>query len=621
MNALFRFYLSLFLFWILFFCCQQTIFLLLNINGITAHFSEIAFSFYKGLRINLATTFYLLSLPILLSVLNLFIDKTVLWNKIIKIQNYLFIVICSFFGLLDAGIFKVWGTKVNAKAISYLAYPEEVVPAMFAMENVGLLVVLAIVIVLSIWLFNKIYFSLQPVQANWKIKILLPIVLTFVTIVSARGGLQKVPLNRNQVFFSEHSILNYASLNSFWNIADLLFNPIPPQQNPYKFFELERANELLSEMHHSTSDSSERILNVVKPNIVIIMLESWGADVISCLGGEKDVTPKFCELAKEGILFNNFFATGDRTEQGMLAILSGYPAQPISSIIKEFGKFDKLPNLYKVMKNNSYYTSYYCGGRLQFDNLEAYLRAAGVDKMVGEDDFKINKRTIWGAYDEETFTLHIDELQKTPQPFFSVLSTMTTHEWFEADIPQLFKSDAEKVNDGYRNTMHYADSCLFDYINKLKKTELYNNTLFVIVADHGCKFPKLRNIYEVERHRIPMLLIGGAIKNEWRGSVLNTIGSQTDIAETILSQVNISNDYFGRSKNLFAAQKPHFAYYAFDNGFGIINPKSEIVYDHNQQKIIYANSTDSLQNNKWLNYGKAYLQTNFQDNIDYATKK
>jgi hypothetical protein len=103
--------------------------------------------------------------------------------------------------------------------------------------------------------------------------------------------------------------------------------------------------------------------------------------------------------------------------------------------------------------------------------------------------------------------------------------------------------------------------------------------------------------------------------------VLNTIGSQTDIAETILSQVNISNDYFGRSKNLFAAQKPHFAYYAFDNGFGIINPKSEIVYDHNQQKIIYANSTDSLQNNKWLNYGKAYLQTNFQDNIDYATKK
>lgn len=621
MNSLFRFYFSLFLFWILFFCCQQTIFLLVNVNGMQASWYEIVFSYYKGFRINLATTFYILSLPFLVSIVNLFFDYTVLWNKIIKIQSYIFIGLCSFFCTLDAGIYKVWGTKVNAKAISYLAYPDEVIPAMFAMENLGLLFILLVLVLVSIWLFNKLYFPLIGVKLSWKTKIVLPFVLIFTTIVSARGGLQKVPLNRNQVFFSEHSILNYASLNSFWNISDLLFNPIPPQQNPYKFFDVEVANNLLTEMHYASTDSTESILTTAKPNVVIIMLESWGADVISCLGGEERITPKFCELVKEGILFNNFYATGDRTEQGMLAILSGYPAQPVSSIIKEFGKFDKLPNLYKVMKSNNYYTSYYCGGRLQFDNLEAYLRAAGVDKMVGEDDFKINKRTLWGAYDEETFALHINELKQTPQPFFSVLSTMTTHEWFEAEIPQIFHSDAEKVNDGYRNTMHYADSCLYSYIQELKKTEFYNSTLFVIVADHACKFPKLRNIYEIERHKIPMLLIGGAIKNEFKGKIINTVGSQTDIAETILSQVNITNTYFSRSKNLFAAHKPHFAYYAFDNGFGIINSSSQLVYDHNQQKIIYANSTDSILNNKWLNYGKAYLQTNFQDNIDFATKK
>lgn len=621
MNSLIKFYISLFLFWILFFISQQTIFILLNFSAVQANFNDIIFSFYKGLRINNATSFYLLSLPILISIVNLFVSKPELFNKIIKIQTYIFIVICCFIGALDAGIFKVWGTKVNAKALSYMAYPDEVLPAMFAVENLGLLALLVILVLCFIWIFKKIYSPLNKIDTNWKVKILLPILLMATTVISARGGLQKVPLNRNQVFFSEHSVLNYASLNSFWNFADLFFNPIPPQENPYTFFDSSKANGLLTEMHQSKADTFEKVFTSSKPNIVIIMLESWGADVISCLNGEPNVAPKFCELAKEGVLFDKCFATGDRTEQGMLAILSGYPAQPVSSIIKEFGKFDKLPNLYKVMNEQNYHTSYYSGGRLQFDNIEAYLRAAGVKKMVGEDDFKINKRTNWGAYDEETFALHMDELKKAPQPFFSVLSTMTTHEWFEANIPQIFNSDADKVNDGYRNTMHYADSCLFAYINSLKKEPFYNNTIFILVADHACKFPKSRDIHEVERHRIPMLMVGGALKPEYKGKTISRVASHTDIAATILAQLAIPNQHFARSKNLFAPQVPHFAYYAFDNGFGIVTNETELVYDHNQQKIIHTNSTDSTLNHKWLEYGKAYLQTNFQDNVNYATVK
>ncbi|MBJ7429363.1 MAG: hypothetical protein JHD28_10470 [Bacteroidia bacterium] len=103
---------------------------------------------------------------------------------------------------------------------------------------------------------------------------MLPLFLLATTVISARGGLQKVPLNRNQVFFSEHSVLNYASLNSFWNFADLFFNPIPPQENPYTFFESTVANGLLTEMHQSKSDSFDKVFSTSKPNIVSIMLES-----------------------------------------------------------------------------------------------------------------------------------------------------------------------------------------------------------------------------------------------------------------------------------------------------------------------------------------------------------
>ncbi|MBK9672254.1 MAG: sulfatase-like hydrolase/transferase [Bacteroidetes bacterium] len=113
-----------------------------------------------------------------------------------------------------------------------------------------------------------------------------------------------------------------------------------------------------------------------------MFLESWTADVVECLGGEKSVAPRLGKLAEEGILFTNFYSTGYRTEQGLLAMLSAFPAQPQSSVIYNWGTFDKLPNLFRTMNNNGYYTSFYYGGRLQFDNVEAYLRSAGVKLLA-----------------------------------------------------------------------------------------------------------------------------------------------------------------------------------------------------------------------------------------------
>ena len=134
-------------------------------------------------------------------------------------------------------------------------------------------------------------------------------------------------------------------------------------------------------------------------------------------------------------------------------------------------------------------------------------------------------------------------------------------------------------------------------------------------------FRKNRNIHEIERHRIPMLILVGALKFEFKGKTNSSVASHTDIAATILGQLTIPNQHFARSKNLFAPQIPHFAYYAFDNGFWIINNQTELVYDHNQQLVIHSNNKDTLLNNKWLNFGKVYLQTNFQDNINYASVK
>jgi len=615
-----RAFLKLLAFWLIFFFVFRLLFFALNYSSFQGSFIDILISHWKALPMDISAACYICVFPVLVLIAGAFGFSEKRVNTFIRWETYVMIFVCSFVASSDAGLFSFWGTKLNARALSALAYPKEVMPMLFSAQTIYLMLLVIISTVVFVWLFKKMKISFENKPVSQFKKYVTAISLIAFCVVGARGGVQGTPINRNWVFFSPNSVLNYSALNSFWNVADLIFNPRNPQENPYKFFDDKKANELLAQMHKCDNDSTELILTTTKPNIIIILLEGFGTDGISCMGGEPDLTPRFTELAKEGLLFEKCYASGQRTEQGLLAVLSACPSQPVSSIIKEFGKFDKLPSLFKVMNQNNYHTSYYNGGSLQFDNVEAYLRSSGVTLLVSEGDFEIKERTYWGANDNETLDKHLKDLSNTPQPFFSVLSTITTHEFFDANVPQLFTSHADKLINGFRNTMHFTDSCLYSYFQFAKTQAWYSNTVFVITADHASQFPKRRNIYEPERHRIPLLLLGSALKSEWKGKRSATVASQTDIAATLLAQMQIENKLFPRSKNLFNPYAPHFAYYAFDNGIGFIYDNNELVYDNNQQKVVFVkNKADSTQN-YWLQCAKAYLQTNFQENINYGIK-
>jgi len=611
---------KLILYWLLFFLFQRFIFLTINYESLDFGWFQILTACQKAFAMDLATAMYLSALPLLLLIIQGYIEAFKSAKKIINVYQYIMIGFCSIVAIGDAGIYKVWGTKLNGKALSYLAFPEEVLPTLFASENIGLMIIMLTVIFCMV----KFYPLLQTNQIThlnnklWHTVISLFVLCSM--ILGMRGGVQPVPLNRNWVFHSPNAVLNYSSLNGVWNLIDLLGKNTNNDINPYQFFTSEEAKKLFSAAHQTPKDTTIKITDKQKPNIIIIFLESWNPDVMACYGGDSNVTPKFGKLATEGILFKNFYSTGYRTEQGLLATLSSYPAQPVSSIIQDFGKFDKLPNLIRTYNNNGYHTSFFSGGRLFFDNVEAYLRAAGIQQIMGENDFEIKRRTVWGAYDDETFALQLRELKKVNQPFFSVLTTLTTHEWFDADVPKYFTADKDRVSNNYRNTMHYSDSCLHAFIQLAKNEDWYKNTLLLLVADHSCKFPYERANNETERHHIPMLITGGAIKPERKGTTIEKIGMHTDIAATILAQCEIRDSLFYRSKNLFNPYAPGFAYYAFDNGFGWITDKRKIIYDHNQGKELLNPPADALA--AWYtNMGKAYLQINFQENIDFAEHK
>jgi phosphoglycerol transferase MdoB-like AlkP superfamily enzyme len=621
MNYFLTYIFRQFLFWMLVFFTQQVLFLIINFSAVPLSFIDLAINFKKSFAMNIASSTYLTIIPLLLCLVSLFKPIPSFIHSFTPKYTFFLLLICTFIAGVDAGLYKMWGTKITSRALAYMAYPKDLLPTLFTLENLGLMLMIIAEIITLNWLRNKITIRfVQPVLPI-KIKILLLFVLLSASFIGARGGTNNVPLNRNWVFYAKQSILNYAALNGFWNLADLLNKPFDTGNNPYLYFSTQQAQQIVESMHPLVSDSTEYILNTLRPNIVLVFLESWSADVIETLGGEKGVAPKFSELAADGFLFSNSYATGFRTEQGMLAILSAFPAQPISSIIKEFGKFDKLPNLYTELQQQGYHTSFYSGGSIEFDNIEGYLRSAGVQQMVGEKQWNYTKYTHWGAYDEETFSMHLKAIKNLPSPFFTGVTTMSTHEAFEATVPIYFNADKDKTNDAYRNSMHYADSCLFKYIEAAKKEDWYAKTLFIIVADHGCRFPKMRNNYDTQRHKIPLLFMGGALKKEYKGKRHVQTTSHLDIAHTILAQMNLDATIFKRSKNVLNRNEPAFAYYTFDNGFGIITDTKTVIYDHIQQKDLLEHSASDSLATKLESWGKAYLQTNYQENIEFAESK
>ena len=606
---------KLFFFWLLLFAFQHTVFLIYNLSEIKdIVFRKIILSYYYALSMDISADAYLMSLPAILLIIAAFKRKNSILIGIIHTVNIFLIIICTIISISDTALYSVWGTKINGKALSYMLYPEE---AIKSFASVPYLLFIALIVfegILAVFIYKRVFRPGFFGNINKYFKFIFPFVIIFLLIIAIRGGFNKYPINRSRVYFSTYSVLNYSALNGFWNFMELIINP-DIKKNPYNYFPKIKAEAIVKAIHNNTSDeSTEMILTTGRPNIVLILLESVSAECMGTLGGIKGLMPCMDSLTKQGLLFTNFYANGFRTEQGLIAFLSSFPAQPQTIISKEFDKLNKLSNMPLMLGNNGYSENYYYSGNLNFANMGAYLKSSGFTRIIGKNNYNWMKKTEWGAYDEELFDCHIKEGIKDSQPFFTVIVTSTNHEPFDANVEKVFKKNSDA--DNYKNTVFYTDKCLSDYLKKAQLVPLYKNTLFIITADHAHSMPLGRGYNEPERHRIPLLLYGNVLKKEYRGKTNNKIGSQIDLPAMLLSQLKIDYSSFARSKNLLNKNTSDFAFYTFDNGFGIITPQQTIVYDHNLKQAVYRkNSLSPAIDEEITNKGKAYMQVMFEEYI------
>lgn len=609
-----------FLFWILFFFLERLLFLVYFSDRLTnIGFGEIAITFLFALRLDASMIAYLSVIPLIVYLVLLFLPRCKFPENIGKYYVLFFVFIFSIISIFNLNLYREWGSKINYRALD-LAFnsTKEAIASGSSSPILLSLSVLFGISFASVFLAKKtIDFEIKDhLEPLWKKAgtALMMLVLLFLAI---RGGWQLSPINQSMAYFSNETVLNHAAVNTEWNLIHDILNNKYGKDNPYKYYPEEEAKKIVAELYAKPSGKNVKVLNFERPNVVIIIMESFTAELVGSLGGEKGVTPNFDKLSTDGILFENIYAAAGRTDKGVMATLSAFPSQAIRSIMKQNSKQEKLPGIAQEFKLNAYATSFYYGGESEFFNMKSYVLSHGYQTLI--DNYSFDKKDMnskWGAYDEKVFSKQLADMDQVKQPFFSTILTLTNHEPFDLPVEKRFKG--EQIEDKFRSTSFYADSCLGAYLSSAKKKPWYKNTLFVVVADHSHRLPANLTEFDPKRYRIPLLFFGDVIKTEFKGTRINKFGSQTDLAASLLNQLNMPSNRYSWSKDLFNPETPGFAFFNWDNGFGFATKDQIISFDNVGKNIIMRkNIANPKIDQDLVRYGKAHMQEVFQQYLDY----
>lgn len=584
------------LFLLLFFAFYQVLFLLFNRSYADgAPFAVLARSLWVGLRLNLSMSSYVLLLLGVIQTVGLLSTGRFSY-KLSKVTTLFFVVVFSGILLGNINLYAYWGRLLDAEGFAFLKTPWVILASVRWYESLAFL---GLWLLLS-WAAAKGYFwltrsSIASGVLRWPARGLAAFFTLFTAafmLLPIRGGLGVAPINTGVAYFSSYNFANHAAINPPWNLF-YSFKRMDARTRHYSFMQDEEAYAIYDDIKRH-GDDRLKVLNTDKPNVVFILLESFSSQVVGILGGE-EVTPNLDRVAREGILFDNIYAASDRSDKGLVATMAGYQVAPAYSIIQYPQKSQSLAFMPRKFREAGYRNlTYIYGGDAGFKGMNSFVTLAGFDRQIVMSDFPASMRgEKWGVHDEYTFARLADEMEadsKTAEPWFKYYFTLSSHEPF--DVPM-----ARVHENPYLNSIFYTDSCLGVFIDEVKRRGLWDNTLIVMIADHGTPGPLKASSQMKERYQIPMLWTGGALAV--RDTVISKIGSQKDVVATLLGQLGIDASDFYFSKDLLCSDTEEYAFFTYPDAFGYVTRDSYQVYDNTARRYVVQegeiSETDSLR--------------------------
>lgn len=561
---------------------------------------------WHGLTLDASVAGYMTAVPTLLAVVSVWTYSTWL-RRTLRLWFVVAAIGIAATFIINIGLYGFWKFPLDSTPLFYFtSSPRDALASASGWMIAGGLLALTLYAILLYGALHTLLPTAFPqTKYRWRSTFAL-LLLAAVLFIPIRGGVTVSTMNTGKVYFSEHTVLNHAAVNPAFSLLESLLKQ-KDFGSQYRFMSPEEADKLFKELtvsQDSSNPAARLPLSHLHPDIYLIILESFSSHLMSSLGGIPNVAVCLDSIASQGLLFTNFYANSFRTDRGLVAILSGYPAQPTTSIMKYPRKTQNLPSIAGALRKAGYATRYYYGGDADFTHMRSYLVSSGFQRIVSDTDFPLGQRlSKWGVPDHVVLERVLAEVRTenspTNTPVFTVVQTSSSHEPF--DVPY------HRLSNPRLNAFAYTDSVIGSFVNGLQQSDRWSHTLVLLVPDHLGAYPEDIDNFSLERYQIPLILTGGALAAHGRNT---TFGSQIDLAATLLSAMRIPHTAFPFSKNLFDSSVPHYAFFTFPDAFGMVTADNAVIYD-NQTQRIHLDQGD--QPGKNLPYAKAFLQKLYDD--------
>ncbi len=490
------------------------------------------------------------------------------FDKIFTYFYFVVVLFIVFFSLMaEFPFWEEFGVRFNFIAVDYLIYTYEVVSNINESYPLPIIIItLFVLVAASLFLFkkNRAFTNTFSSEIPFfkRLTVSVPILILSACLL--------VFLTNSMAEFSLNSVVNEVAKNGVFSFFRAYrsneldyekFYQTLPEKEAYSILK----KNLIQENQAYNSNQIDAILRTtqgsdeIRPNIVMVVIESFSGEFISAFGNQDHITPNFDELTNNSIFFTNLYATGTRTVRGMEALTLSVPPTPGNSIVRR-PKNDNLFSIATILKQRNYHPYFIYGGDGYFDNMNSFFGGQGfdiVDRNRGNplsDKIKTHRYNIpdnevsfenaWGVCDEDLYkqTLkYADKSSEEKQPFFQVVMTTSNHR------PYTFPAGKIDLDQGTRNAaVKYTDFALGKFLKEAKTKPWFSNTVFVVVADH-CASSAGKWEININKHHIPAIIYN--LKNEPEN--INRLTSQIDLLPTLLGYLNWGYDtqFYGKDIN------------------------------------------------------------------------
>lgn len=506
----------------------------------------------QGMRFDITALLYLNAIPVLLQLIPIGLSKNSWYDVFQKVLFILFNLFGLILALTDIAFYPFNLKRLDSEVLGLLGS----LPALlgsFLSQFYYLFILFAALAVLLNVIYNRsrsIRFgeSASPIYA-----VISSLLIIGLMILGLRGGIQNRPIR--PVMAANFVSMELAPLvtNSPFTFLYSVFNRKLEKKVYFSDSEVDALFPIKKIVQRDSSTSS-----LDRPNIVLVILESFTGAHIGHLGSSHSFTPKLDSIAQHSLYFTRAFSNGRRSSQGLVALTAGLPALMDDPFMYSPYLNNRIYGLPVLLKSMGYETSFFNGSNKEMLGWQDFISGVGFDEYYSRETYPYPEHFDghWGIYDHFYFDYFIEQSNEFHKPFFSAIFTLSSHDPFS--VPDKYKERFNTGSGKFYDALMYSDWALSEFIEKARQQAWFSNTIFIITADHtinaadktpeegsnvsGSRFNRI-NLYH-----IPALIYAPGIIAPAKSE---KVIQQTDFFDTALDLAGYKDNYYSFGNSVF----------------------------------------------------------------------